>query len=245
MDDLEQKRRQDFADHQDEVGGVSNGRADRFLTGSSSARNNQSPDQDARDRIFETLLQMLLDDPAYAAAYERVQKLADTVQAKISAAMERASERVTHLEIAIEEMDEDTAKLADGTAVYRDANGNLCTADGRPLSEAEAASVSNPENARSYERRRDAQNALNDARARQDKLYRAQRDLDDARRRLDDKDNPPRTVDDIEDIEGDIETIIDDLERNESAKPIFNVSAKNEDISPALDPAFKIDAVTF
>jgi len=102
VDDSEQKRRQDFADHQDEVGGVSNGRADRFLTGSGSPRSKQSPDQDARDRAFETLLQMLLDDPAYAEAYERVQKLADTAQAKISAAMDRASERVTHLQTVIE-----------------------------------------------------------------------------------------------------------------------------------------------
>lgn len=243
MDDSEQKRRKDFADHQDEVGGVSNGRADRFLTGSSSARNKQSSGQDARNRVFETLLQMLLDDPAYAEAYERVQALADTAQAKISAAMERASERVTHLETVIEEMDEDTAKLADGTAVYRDSNGNLRAADGRHLSEAEAAALSDLENILSYERRRNAQNALNDARSRQDKLSGAQRDLDDARRRLDDKDNPPRTVDDIEDIEDDIEKIITEVAAAENASPAFGKAAMDADASALDDPLFEIDAL--
>jgi len=139
-------------------------------------------------------------------------------------------------------LNENTAKLADGTAIYRDANGNLCAADGRHLSEAEAASLSGLENILSYERRRDAQNALNNARARQDKLSGAQRDLDDARRRLDHKDNPPRTVDDIEDIEDDIEKVIVEVSAAENASPAFSKAAMDADASALDDPLFKIDA---
>jgi len=109
------------------------------------------------------------------------------------------------------------------------------------LSEAEAASLVNPDDLLSYEQQRDVRDALTSARGRQDKLCGAQHKLDDARRRLDDPDNPPPTVDDIEDIEDDIEKVMADVAASENVLPTFDSAASSPDNLAIGDLDIKID----
>ncbi len=229
MGDQDNKQKQDFADHQAEVSGIPNGKIAKFLTGEDASRNHKERERLAQERGFQSLLDLLLSDPAYAAAYNRVMVLADDAQDKITAAVDRVAGRIEHLTNTLEEMEDKTAKLPDGTCVFRDSEGRLRTADGRHLSEAETASLLNPENLLSYDQYQGVRDALTSARARQTKLGDAQEKLDDAKRKLSDPDSPPPSVDEIEDIADDIQKIIADVKAHENATPTFAASAKLEE----------------
>ncbi len=225
MDEKDRKQRQDFADHQSEVAGIDNGRADRFLTGTASRRTRVTSQREAAERAFQTQLQLLLNDPAYALAHARATAVADDAQDKINAAMDDVTTRITHLKDTLDDMEDRTAKLPDGTCVFRDREGRLIAADGRHLSDAEAASLLNPDALLSYEYYKSLRDALTSATKRQDKLSGAQDRLDDARRRLNDPDEPPPSVEEVEDIEDDIRRVIKTVEQLDHAQPVFNAAA--------------------
>lgn len=239
MKEQDETRRQDFADHQAETAGIENGRQARFYSEDSAPRGRHARQQKAIAQSLRTQLDILMMNPAFAAAYVRVSDLIDEAQRKLNAALERVAERIEHLETVRDEMEENTAHLPDGTAVFQNADGTLQTADGRHLSEAEAASLLNPENLLSYERYKDVQGALISARARQDELSGVQHDVDDARGKRD----GAESVDDLDKVEDGVQKIITDLEASESVRPIFGASAAREDTNPVNDPDLTIDVI--
>ncbi|NQY39353.1 MAG: hypothetical protein HRT80_04560 [Henriciella sp.] len=237
MDHDKRQSRIDFEDLQGELSGSSN-KAARFFDADKSRRNRHARDRDARDKAYQTQLDLLMLDPIYAAAFERVSNLVDDAQDKLNAAIDQVAQRIEHLEGLVTDMENRTAKLPDGTAVFRAADGSLKTADGRDLTAAETALLINADNLLSYERYNDAHSALHAARARQDGLSDKQAVLDDARRKMDDSDNPP-SQDDLDDIEKDITRVIQEMETANALRPQFQkaVSTSPEDLLADLDLA--------
>lgn len=237
-DDHLESQKQEFADHQAEVAGIPNGKAERFLDGENSPRNRQTNERRARDKAFQTQLDLLMMNPNFAKAYERVGEAIDSAQDKLNAAMEKLASRIEHLQDVITDMEERTAKLPDGSPVFQDANGDLMTADGRRLSAAEEAVLLNPENLLSYEQYKGTSDALSGARAKQDRLSDIQPKIDDARDRRDNAETPEA----LEAIEKDIQDIDSEIELMTSEKAAFNTASEpvpitletELDIAPAV-----------
>lgn len=70
-----------------------------------------------------THLQIMLQDPGYAAAYERVTNALDDLQSRLDTAILANAEE-------IERMEANAARLEDGTMVFMDSGGNWRTASG-------------------------------------------------------------------------------------------------------------------
>jgi len=68
VDDEDRRRNNDWRDHQAEVAGIENGRASRFLDGEHAPRNRNVSERKARERAFQTQLEYLMMNPAYATA---------------------------------------------------------------------------------------------------------------------------------------------------------------------------------
>lgn len=238
MDGEKPRNRTEFDDLQNELSGSGN-KAARFFDGDHSPRNRHIAERKARDRAFQTQLELLLLNPEYAAAYNRVSALIDEAQKKLTAAVDKLTERIEHLEDVLGDMNDRAANQADGSSVFVSKDGNVCAADGRVLSDAEIALLTIPQNAPSWEAYRDAQEALNGTRTKQDKHSDTQTKIDDTRRKMDD----PPSQNDLDDIEKDLKDVITELEVAEKATPIFGQAATGLDDSPLNDPTFKIDAI--
>ena len=144
------------------------------------------------------------------------------------------------MEGVLSDMEDSTAKLPDGTAVFRSADGVLKAADGSHLSAAETAALLNPENLQSYEQYRNAQSALHGARTRQNELSGNQATIDNARRKMDEPENPP-SRDNLDGIEDDIRRTIDEMDRMQSVRPDFDLAAIPETKDLVSD--LKLDAL--
>lgn len=235
MDEDKRQSRIDFDDLQGELSGSSN-KAARFFDTEKSPRNRHGRDRKARDEAYQTQLDLLMLDPVYAGAFERVSNLIDDAQDKLNAAIDQVAQRIEHLEDLVRDMEDRTAKLPNGTAVFRATDGSLKTADGRDLTAAEITLLLNEGSLLSYERYNDAQTALQAARARQDGLSDKQTVLDDVRSRMGDPDNPP-SQDELDDIEEDVAQVMRDLETANALRPQFreSVSASPDDLLADLE----------
>jgi hypothetical protein len=220
-------RQQDFIDLQAELSGAPNGRTARFLTGENAPRNKEEAEKEKARRTAQAMLDDLLLNPAYKEAWDRTSDLLNRTQDKLDAALLKNAAAIERLETLLADLEDKAAKLADGTAVFRAADGSVWTADGRRLSEAETASLSIPEDAPSWEQYDGAQGALDSARARRKRLSGIQDDvLDPARERLNDQENPP-SLDEVEDIEKDVQradAAIDEATQNDLTKPFQQAS---------------------
>ncbi|MEL6692378.1 MAG: hypothetical protein AAFQ12_05010 [Pseudomonadota bacterium] len=235
MEENKRHSRVEFDDLQGELSGSSN-KAARFLDPDKSPRGRNAQDKEARERTFQTQLDLIMLNPDYAIAHTRVSGLIDDAQDKLSAAIDKTAQRIEHLEDVIADMEDRTTKLPDGTPVFRSADGSVRASDGRKLTQAEAVALTNPDNLLSYEQYKAARDALQGARSRQDGLAGKQTIIDDARRRMDDPDNPP-SRDELDDIEDDVTEIIRDLESANSLRPKFRDAA----FAPADDLLADLD----
>jgi len=154
-------------------------------------------------------------------AYNRVNDLIDEAQTKLTDAVDKVAARIEHLEDVLADMEERTATLPDGTAVFRAADGTLISADGSHLSKADAALLLNPENLLPHEQYEDAKGALQGARSRQDELSGIQPKLDDARDRLD----KAKTVEEIDGIEDEVLDIVGNMDANQTLVKAFDAAA--------------------
>lgn len=188
-------------------------------------------EKDAR----ETALQQLLQNPAYAAAYERACNAINSAQAVLDDALIENANVVERLAEELEAMESRAARLPDGRAVFRANGGSLRTADGQRLrSEAVPASLIIPSDATSYEDYAASRDALTRERERGQELSRVQTEIiDPARNRLNDQDNPPSQAE-LEDIERQMEETLAALEGRgpEAAPKIERVEA---DVALDLD----------
>ena len=188
------RKREDFADLQNELAGRDNGRMSRFLSAEErDRRNGQSND---RTRHRTTMLDLLLQDAAYRELYNNTMAdLADAENAVYEALVE-AARHVKETAQALEDTLDRAAKLPDGTKVFRGRDGKVYTEDGEEVDAASVALISWPDDAPSWEDYQKLREAHDDARADHSKLVGYQSELDDIRAHMEDPENPP-TKDDM------------------------------------------------
>lgn len=174
----------------------------------------------------QTRLQLLLANPAYREAYDRVWTLLDTLQDRIDQAIERVTANIERLTDLVDDYLDSAATNEDGEAVFLSADGHVYTADGRRLSDAQAASLHIPPDSPSYERYTGARDALHSARARLSEITGIQDDvLDPARRRMQDPNDPP-SYDDLDGFKQDALDKLDLLSSLQSVGPSFTTASK-------------------
>lgn len=185
----EQKRQRDLDDLNNEAAGRDVGRISRFHHDRDPKTIEEKKQE--RERRMSALAQ-LMRDPAYAAAYQRARDAIDRAQVVLDAALLENAQITEDLQERLEEMEGRAARLPDGRAVFRTADGSIRTADGHRLrSEALPASLIIPLDAPSYEDYALSRDALTSVRAHGQELSRVQTEvIDPARERLADEDNP-------------------------------------------------------
>ena len=236
MDDERPDKRAEFTDHQRELAGIGH-KAPRFFNEDDNPRSRSARERQAREQALQVRLNELLLNPEFAAAYTSAGEAIDNAQSRLTAALDRVAERIEHLTDLVREMEETTAKLPDGTAVFRDTQGRLRTAEGDVLDAARTAMLIDPDDLQSYEQYEAARDALDGARSRQDRLSGYQSRIDDARVRR----GGAETAEELEQIEREMDELVRDLEIAESVAPTFGLAASGQDHDPSQDPTLKID----
>ena len=152
---------------------------------------------------------LLYTDPAYTALYNDTIDLLARAEAATEEALQQAERDLTTARDALNETLDGANRLPDGTHVFRSADGNVYTGDGRVVGSEEAASVEWREDAPSYEDYLARRKAAGDAQHRIDELRRYQVDvLGRIRDRMTDPDNPP-SPEDMEQAQAEIQEGLD------------------------------------
>lgn len=205
----DQKRRQDLDDLNNEAAGREVGRISRF-------HHERDPKfieekKQERERRLSALAQ-LMRDPVYAAAWQRANDAIDRAQAALDIALLENAQITEDLQERLEEMEGRAARLPDGRAVFRAADGSIRSADGQRLrSDALPASLIIPLDAPSYEDYATSRDALTSARARGQELSRVQTEvIDPARERQADEDNP-LSLDELDAVTAYMTEVADEL----------------------------------
>lgn len=214
----EKRSAQDFDDHQAAIAGRSTGRILPRL-------GQNTPDaQSRRDRkhgdAIETLsnLQLMMQDPEYAALYNDVSGLLDRAEEATERALGQAELALIQSSDTLNDTLANANKLPDGTAVFKDANGNVWTANGRLVDKSEAESIVWADGAASYEDYLQQKEAVENAQLRIEELRLYQVDvLGNARDRLEDEENP-LSKDELEALKNDIESGLEVTAEHENSR---------------------------
>lgn len=198
----DKQRQTDFDDLQNEIAGRETGRIRRFLPGDHRA---EQLARNSRDQALTALQLMLMNNPEYAALYHEVDDLLSRAETATERALLKSERDLIQAEDSLRDTLENANKLPDGTAVFKDAKGNVWTEDGRLLEPGEAESIVWKDGAPTYEDYRKQKQATEEIREQIEALRRYQIDvIGDARDRMNDQDNPP-TKKELEKIQKDIE----------------------------------------
>lgn len=233
---LDDRRRRDFDDLQNEYAGRETGRMTRFLP-----QDSNSPEVLRKKRseaAYRSLLEILLEDPIYRARYDEVlQALTDAVAATEEALAMIASE-IEQAFDAIEDLRGKAARLPDGTRVYRDAKGNIRREDGSIIDDTLAATIIWTGHEPSFEEMQAAADALATLQAQQDELDAFQNNvLGPAQNQMSDQDDPP-TLEELDQILTDIDQFMPDRVRFEQESP------QPTPAQPATTPKISIPTLT-
>lgn len=134
------RRVRDFEDLQNEIAGRETGRAVRFLTG--EARGTEVSEKRRAERAeMLTRLQMMMQDPAYAALHADAVRTLRQTTSDLDRMRDEARRLWEDDTRAIARIDARAAKDSEGRAVFRDKSGDVRYADRALVSEDEAAGI--------------------------------------------------------------------------------------------------------
>ena len=208
-----ERRQRDFDDLQNELADRDVGRISRFFNESEREAIKAARGKSDTAELL-TNLQLLLQDPEYAALYERVGEKLREAEIAVERAIERAEVRLAQEQAALDDMEQQAGKLPDGTPVFKDAQGRVWTADGREVGKTEADSVVWPDDAPSYEDYTAQREKAEAAQERRNELDGYQGRLGGYRDRYEDHDNPP-SKSELEGMEKGVDEILQKVEKNE------------------------------
>ena len=154
---------------------------------------------------------LLLTDPAYAKLYAETLDL-------LNQAEQDTANAIAEAEYRYKDIMENAARLPDGRAVFMDQEGNVWDENGNTIDPDIAEGIVWPDDAPTYENYVQTVQRLNDLRHYQVEV------LGRARERLEDRNDPPRTIDDINDINRGIQDGLDNIVRA-GAADFQNVSS--------------------
>ncbi|MBL4808286.1 MAG: hypothetical protein JKY31_13540 [Rhodobacteraceae bacterium] len=127
------RRAGDFDDLQNELAGRETGRNQRFL-GKGNTETQEARRRKPQDQLEQTLLQLLLqNDPIYAVQYGSVMDLLGRAETVTDIALAQAEADLALAQEAVSMTLDRANKLPDGTAIFKDRNGSVWTADGQLL----------------------------------------------------------------------------------------------------------------
>lgn len=199
----DKRREADHRDHGNEIAGRSTGRMYRFHPHDSP----DGPYPQDKHALNHTALHMLMQDPEYAKLYNDTMDLLARAEKATEKALAQAEQDLIEAQDQLNDMRDNASKLPDGTAVFRDKDGNVWTEDGKLVDQEDAAAVVWKDNAPSYEDYLNQKQTVTDTQQRIEALRLYLVDvLGGARDRMSDPDNPPSK----EDIEGIKQRIIDE-----------------------------------
>lgn len=205
----EERRRIDFDDLQNERAGLETGRMARFLD--AEARAGRGKGSDKTGAHLSRLQQLLATNPAYAALYDETFDKLRAAEAATEAALEKALDLHGRLETERDAMLARAARLPDGTAVFRDANGAVWSEHGDEVTSSDLDAVLWPEDAPAYEAFRETTHALANAGQKVEALRGYQVEvLGHVRERMTDEDDPP-TADQLRDFQSTLDERMPDI----------------------------------
>jgi len=138
----EARRQVDFDDSQRELAGVEVGRIGRFLSSQAREALREGKGGEGRGGSSMSALDwMLLNDPAYAQAYEGAMNALADAESAVDRALEQALERADAARNALDDTLDRAMKLPDGTAVFMDADGTVRSEDGEAIDPVLAATL--------------------------------------------------------------------------------------------------------
>lgn len=206
---MNENKKQDLDDYNNEIAGRDTGRIKRFLSKEACDHIEKGKNDKRRDKL--SLLDILLmTDPVYAQLYSEVMDKIEKIDQAISKALARSEQRIDYLKENLADIRGRAQRLADGTLVYKSQDGAVFTDDGVPISQKELSDVrwenSNP----SWEERREAGETLDSAYKKKEEIE-EYRDgtLQQAKDRMNDRDNPP-DKDELQNILDDLDNEIPD-----------------------------------
>jgi hypothetical protein len=212
------KRRQaDVDDLGNETAGRETGRIMRF-----SAADTQHIQEEKRKReeAYESLLQQMLQNAAYAKLYYETGEMLQRAEITTDQALQKAELDWQNARDTLKETLKNANKLPDGTAVFKDAQGDVRTQDGRLLNAEERESIvwkqGSTVSYEEYLRQKQQEEAL---RLWLDKLRHYQAELGTARERWSD-DNAPMKPDETKQMQEDIKRIQSEIETSPQAKQL-------------------------
>jgi len=182
------KKREDFADLQDEMAGRITGKNARFLSAKERSRR-AGKNTDHKESLSR--LQIMLADAAYYAAYEQTMSDLSGAESTVYDALIEAADQVNQAQSDLDDTVADAQTLPDGTKVFRSADGSVYTVDGRKLDDDVAAAIDWKDGAPTWEDVQAKQRALEEAKQRHAKLAGYDAELARIRKQMEDEDNPP------------------------------------------------------
>jgi len=157
----EERRRTDFDDLQNERAGLETGRMARFLDADTrEARAGRGDGSDKSGAHLSRLQQLLASNPAYAALYHETFDKLRAAEAATEAALQKELDLHGRLATERDAMLARAARLPDGTAVFRDANGAVWSEHGDEVTRSDLDAVLWPKDAPVYEAFRETTHAL-------------------------------------------------------------------------------------
>lgn len=204
-DMAERKRDQDQRDLGHEQAGLETGRQRRFLT--SGNINEQSGKKEGRGRGLSAL-ELLLLDPAYAAAYEAFGERLRDAEQRIETALAEMRGELQEIDTAIDEALEGGTRLPDGRVVFQYADGRVIDSEGNAVDPADVEGIQwkpGATSAEDYMALRERREALA-AMIAEAERYQVEV-LGNLRDRYEDQDNPI-TLEEMEQFEVDIDDVL-------------------------------------
>lgn len=226
MDGVDPRDRQkrDFDDLQNEIAGRDVPRRARFMPG--SEHTSEIERKKREERAFRNYLEQLLADPIYRAKYDGVMDALRKAERATQTALDQIAQAIELAQIAVEDMEDRAARLPDGTAVFKDEDGNVRRADGSIVEDHLVETILWSGEEPSYEEYQAQRERLETLTQDEVEVERYRDDvLGSARDKLTDGDNP-------QDIEG-----LDDIHRNiidgmpEAVSERYEVAAET-DVKP-------------
>jgi len=194
----EAERRQDFADFQNEQQGLETGRMTRFLSGEELERRKPGGESRERERDMSRLQQLLATNAIYAATYDATWNALEEAEDKTMAALAALTRKAAADNERLQAIVDNSARLPDGTRVFRDTEGTVWTEHGRLVEPEAAETIVWTGIEPTYGEFRAAGDTVAETDAAILEIERYQVDvLGQARDRLTDDDNPP----DLEELE--------------------------------------------
>jgi len=210
----ERRRQQDRDDYNNEMADRDVGRIRRFLPESARGEDTRKR-REKEQRQLSALAMLLQNDPEYAALYEDTFDKLRAAEAATETALARARDGLAAANGMLDETLDRASQLPDGTRAFRDADGNVFSEDGQPITGEALDQVRWRDGAPSYEDYLARKKAVTGAQAAYDEILRYQVDvLGHARGRLTDEDNPP-TKEELGELQQDIDTQMPDTVRQE------------------------------